>query len=63
VEVYKLYNINDLADMSAKNNNMATINLDPTIDERIPDKYRIDAVDNRNLVYKGKKEEQADKKE
>ncbi|MDR3238324.1 MAG: hypothetical protein LBT84_07465 [Spirochaetia bacterium] len=63
VEVYKLYNINDLADLSAQNNNISTINLDPTIDVRIPDKYRIDAVDNRNLVYKGKKEEQTDKKE
>jgi len=57
IEIYKLYNLSDLSEMSEKYENLNLPNLDPTFDDRIPERYRVDAVDNRNLVYKGKKED------
>ena len=56
IEIYKLYNLSNLSEMSEKYENLNLQNIDPTYDERIPEKYRVDAVDNRNLVYKGKKD-------
>jgi len=56
IEIYKLYTLNDLAKISEKFENWSFPEIDPTFDERIPEKYRVDAVDNRNLVYKGKKD-------
>ncbi|MCL1910684.1 MAG: hypothetical protein FWG13_00560 [Leptospirales bacterium] len=57
IEIYKLYNLSDLDQMSGQDENLNLQNIDPTFDIRIPEKYKIDAIDNRNLVYKGKREE------
>lgn len=55
IEIYKLFRINDLADIGAKYD-ISTINLSPVIDERIPEEYRIDAADNHRLVFSSEKE-------
>ncbi|MCL2025512.1 MAG: hypothetical protein FWG92_01755 [Leptospirales bacterium] len=56
IEAFKLYNLSKLSEMSEKHENLNLHNIDPTYDERIPEQFRVDAVDNRNLVYKGKKD-------
>lgn len=55
IEIYKVKNVHDLTAIATKYD-IATINLDPFLDDRIPAEYKIDALDNRNMVYEVRKE-------
>ena len=55
IEVHKLQKVHDLTDIAVKYD-VATLNLDPFLDDRIPFDFRIDALDNRNMIFQVRKE-------
>ena len=50
LEIHKILNINKLGDILRKYN-LTAQRLNPIFDDRIPEDYKLDAIDNKKLIY------------
>ncbi len=50
IEIYKIRNINDLGEIQKKHNILGK-KMRTIFDDRIPNDYKVDAIDNENLIY------------
>ncbi len=55
LEIYKIYNTNKTGEILIKYNIAGTSRIDPIFDDRIPEDYKIDSIDNEKLSFTAEK--------
>lgn len=55
IEIYKIRKVHDYGDILRKYN-ISTTQLTPIFDDRIPEEFKVDAIDNRKLLFSIEKE-------